>query len=84
MRFDVTEGVSFVLSEIIGIIGYCFNLLDSIKMGDTSLLTITLSMFLLSALIPVLFSVLAYRARRSEVNDYVKSNMNTKYYEPKE
>lgn len=56
MTYDITNGLTFILNEILKIFQYCFNLLDSITFNGFSLLDFSISIIVFSAIIPVLIS----------------------------
>lgn len=56
MTYDITNGLTFILNEILKIFQYCFNLLDSITFNGFSLLDFSITIIVFSAIIPVLIS----------------------------
>lgn len=56
MNYDITQGLTFIVNEILSIFQYCFNLLDSITFNGFSLLDFSITFIIFSAIIPVLIS----------------------------
>lgn len=56
MKYDITNGLTIIINEIIKIFQYCFNLLDSITFNGFSLLDFSITIIVFSAIIPVLIS----------------------------
>lgn len=54
---DITEFMTWWLSQVVRMFTYFYNLLDSIQFMGTSLLKVILTILILSVLIPVILTI---------------------------
>lgn len=62
MTRDVGGFMGWFLSEMVKMVSFCFGLLDSITFLGVSLLDYFIALFLLSVVLPIIFSLVKSRA----------------------
>lgn len=69
---DITEFMSWFISQVVTLFTKIFSLLDSVTFSGTSLLKVTLTILILSALIPILLTIGKSGIAHSERSGRVK------------
>ncbi len=54
---DITYFINWFIEQVFKIFSKCFSILDSITFNGTSLLELSITIFILSALIPVILTI---------------------------
>lgn len=71
---DITNGIEQLITIIINILAYAWNMLESIEIWNINLLEYTITIFIISIIIPIIFTIvqsgtaLGSQAIRSEIN----------------
>jgi hypothetical protein len=56
VRYDFTDAFNWFLNQFLNIIRYCFDQLDAITISGVSLLDISVTILILGAILPIVFT----------------------------
>ena len=78
---DITEFMSWFISQVVDIFGVLFSILDSITFAGTSLLRVLLTILILGSLLGVILTIgrtVSTNLAKAERSDRVKERSNKK------
>lgn len=74
---DITDFMAWFVSQVVSIFTKMFNILDNITFAGTSLLKVMLTISILSALLPVLLTIVNNPGKLGSKSERVKPNERT-------
>lgn len=72
MTRDIGGFMSWFLGQLVSLVGFCFDTLDSIGFLGVSLLDYSIAIFLLSVVLPIIFSLVRSRSSTGKREKYSK------------
>lgn len=69
---DISDPIAYLINEFAGIFADCFRLLNSIEFMGTNLLSFIIAIIIISALIPLIFSLVSSSSKISSSRREVK------------
>lgn len=84
---DITEFITWFISQVVNIFTWCFNLLDSITFAGTSLLKVIVTIIILVPLLSVVLTLFkgvdVYGSKSEHVENLERRASRDKYYKNK-
>lgn len=81
---DITNFITWFISQVVKIFTWLFNLLDSITFSGTSLLRVIITIIIISVLLPVILTIGKNSRVIAERSDSIRSSKEKEKHDAKE